>query len=119
MTQNDVSEQLSDEQLNNLINSDVFYKKARDPIGRKILFENQLHEQNVIEHKCSPDDLARILRHIEQVWTKYGATDPHWSVVSIAKFRANVISQNLQAFYDSGCSEVENMKRILRRTGST
>jgi 2-polyprenyl-3-methyl-5-hydroxy-6-metoxy-1,4-benzoquinol methylase len=116
MTIPNSSELLSDEQINALINSDDFYKKARNTIGRKILFENQHHEKNIVEYECAPQILDKILAHIESVWTVYGATEPHWSVVSTSAFRADVIDQNIQAFHDSGRNEVENLKRLLNRT---
>ncbi len=111
------SDFLSDQQLNMLLGSDDFYKKTRNAIGRKILFENQLHEKNNVEYQCDPQVLEKILTHIESVWTEYGATEPHWSVVSTSAFRSDVIEQNIQAFHDSGRNEVENLKRLLNRTG--
>ncbi len=116
MTDINVSELLSDAQLNDLLNFEEFYKKARNIIGRKILYENQLHDKNDIEYECNADDLDKILKHIEAVWTDYGATEPHWSVVSISAFRADAIEQNLKAFHDSGHNEVQNLKRLLKRT---
>lgn len=110
------SEILSHPNLETLLNSDEFYKKARNIVGRKILYENQLHDKNDVEYECSPEEFSKILKHIESVWTEYGVTEPHWSVVSTSAFKAKVIDQNLKAFHGSGRNEFINLKRLLDRT---
>lgn len=111
-----VSELLSSSNLEAILNSEEFYKKARNIVGRKILYENQLHDKNDIEYECSSEEFDKILKHIETIWTEYGATEPHWSVVSTSAFRAKVIDQNMKAFHDSGRNEAINLRRLLNRT---
>lgn len=50
---------LTDEALETLSSSDEFYKKVRNMIGRKILYENQAHEKNIVEHECESHSLQR------------------------------------------------------------
>lgn len=107
---------LTDEALETLLSSDEFYKKVRNMIGRKILYENQMHEKNVVEHECESHSVTKILSHIEQIWTQYGMKEPHWSVVTTPAFRCDMIGRNLGAFYESGRMEVENLKRLLARS---
>ncbi|GAB4375939.1 MAG: hypothetical protein Kow00121_22280 [Elainellaceae cyanobacterium] len=107
---------LSNTELSQLLDSEEFYKKVRNTIGRKILYENQIHDKNVVEYNCSSQLLKKILSHIESVWTEYGATEPHWSVVSTSTFRSDVIDQNIEAFYLSGKNEAINLRRLLKRT---
>lgn len=104
------------ETLEELFSSDALYKKVRNVVGRKILYEIQTHEKNLIEHECDKEALENILGHVEKVWTEYGAKEPHWSVVTAPVFRSEVIEQNLARFYESGRIEVESLKRLLARS---
>lgn len=103
-------------QWNEWLNKEEVYQKVRNAVGRRILYENQTHDKNDIEYTCDSQTLEKILAHIETVWTKYGETDPHWSVVSTSAFRADVIDQNIKAFHTSGENEARNLKRLLERT---
>ena len=111
------SEKTSGVDIEQLLQSNEFYEKVRSDIGRKILFEVQLHDPMQIDYVCNDDDFSLILKHIENVWMQLGATEPHWSVVSTADFKATKIRENIDRFNESGRAEVNNLKRLLKRVG--
>jgi glycosyltransferase involved in cell wall biosynthesis len=90
---------------------------GRDDIVRKVLYEVQLHEPIVVEHDVDEVTLNRILSHIQQVWTRLGVEDPHWSVVSTAEFRRDRIAETIGRFKESGRIEAANLERLLARVG--
>lgn len=81
---------LSSPEMQALIQSKAFYDRFRSEIGRKVLFEVQTHDPITVEHDVDDATLDRILDHIENVWTRLGADEPHWSVVSTADWHVNV-----------------------------
>lgn len=109
--------QATSSEVKQLVESKPFYERFRSDIGRRVLFEMQEHDPITVEYDLSPEELDAILEHIEAVWTKLGEEEPHWSVVSTADFKKDRIHETLQAFHNSGRSEVENMKRMLARNG--
>ncbi len=59
-----------------------------------------------IDTDVSPEMLERMLRHIETNWKMLGETEPHWSVLTSDRFKADKIDENLNDFYGSGNSSV-------------
>lgn len=102
-----------------LVRSQGFYDRVRNDVGRRILYEGQLHEPIVVEHETSKEVLDQILAHIQDVWTALGSEEPHWSVVSTSDFKAEKIAETLGAFNETGRVEVRNAARALARSGLT
>lgn len=100
-----------------LVRTDEFFQKYRSLIGNKVLYETQLHDPISVEHEADEESFGKILSHIQQVWSRLGEEEPHWSVVSVADFKSDKIDETLQKFYESGRSEVANLLRLLKRVG--
>lgn len=104
-------------QVAEMVKTQEFYDLFRSDIGRRVLYEIQLHNPIAVESKVDSALLQELLNHIQLVWTGLGESEPHWSVVSTKEFKANTIGENIQKFNSSGHTEIENLKRMLSRVG--
>lgn len=100
-----------------LVRSREFFRQWRHEIGRQIFYQALQHQPIEVEHEVSEDKLALIIEHVQGVWTKLGAEEPHWSVLSTADFKPDKIEENRDRFEASGKFEVENTIRSLARCG--
>lgn len=116
MTTNDTI-RLDSPAFKELTKTTEFYKQVRNEVGKKLLYEVQLHDPIVVEDKVDDVVLGRILDHIHRVWTRLGAEEPHWSVVSTADFKPARIQDTIGRFHETGRAEAANLSRLLARVG--
>jgi SAM-dependent methyltransferase len=64
-----------------------------------------------------PAEVARLLDHIAATWTRFGDTEPHYSVITDEKFKADRIEGNLAKFHASGKDSVDRFDAALARAG--
>jgi trans-aconitate methyltransferase len=100
-----------------LAKTDVFYQRYRNDLGKKMLLEAQLHDPIEVDFEANDEQLQIILEHIQEVWTRLGEEDPHWSVASAPIYRAEKIKETIGQFNNSGKVEADNLKRLLKRIG--
>lgn len=62
-------------------------------------------------------DIAAMLARIAEAWRRFGETEPHWSVLTGAPFKADSIAANLEPFYASGGPDVAELLGPLARAG--
>lgn len=70
-----------------------------------------------IETDVPPADLQRLLDHVEQVWRKFGETEPHWSVLTNNRYRQDELGKYKDEFYGSGEKDVQRFRWALERAG--
>ena len=72
-----------------------------------------------IQHEAEPEMMARLLDRIRQQWTHLGETEPHWSVLTADRFKANQINdpKNMAEFHASGEREAKLIDLFGARTG--
>lgn len=72
-----------------------------------------------IQHDAPPETMARMIARIRDQWTRLGEVDPHWSVITAEKFRADQIGnpENLALFRASGEREAKLIDLFGARTG--
>lgn len=70
-----------------------------------------------IEHVDNPAEVARLLDHIARTWTRFGDTEPHFSVITDEKFKAARIDDTIEAFNASGKDGVARLDAALARAG--
>jgi SAM-dependent methyltransferase len=58
-----------------------------------------------------------MIRHVEATWDELGRVEPHWSVITNAKFRAATIGENKEEFFGSGKIDLETMRDTAARYG--
>lgn len=74
---------------------------------------------DLIETDVPPDVLSKLLRRTAEQWSRLGATDPHWSVLTDERYRANTIGENIDAFYASGRETAAYLEAFEQRAGIT
>ena len=109
--------QLDSPAFKELAKTSEFYKQVRNDIGKKLLYETQLHDPIVVEDKVDDAVLEKILEHVHRVWTRLGAEEPHWSVVSTSDFKPARIQDTIGRFHETGKAEAANLVRQLARVG--
>ncbi|MEJ1978969.1 MAG: class I SAM-dependent methyltransferase [Acetobacteraceae bacterium] len=70
-----------------------------------------------VEAFATPDDLARMVAHVERTWTRLGETEPHWSVITDPRFKAATFAANEAAFAEHGMSDEQGLAAAASRAG--
>jgi SAM-dependent methyltransferase len=70
-----------------------------------------------IETVDDPADVARLLDHIARTWTRFGDTEPHFSVLTDERFKAARIESTRESFNASGKDAVDRLDAALARSG--
>lgn len=108
---------LAEQDVLQWISGEENYRKIRNDVARRFLYESQHLKPIVCEYEASDSELQQMLQHIEGVWSAYGAEDPHWSVVTVPRFRRDVIKENLKEFHETGRREAGVLDLIFARNG--
>ena len=96
-----------------MLTAKEFYDRNYPEVSRYVISASPISSSQGIDVHISDRQLKLLFEHIQNVWTKLGASDPHFSVLSVQKFRSQSILENQNDFYDSGRSELEVMFRRL------
>lgn len=96
--------------------SPEYREKIRQDLGFITLQPLNLPKMD-IEVDVPPETLAAMIRHIEANWALLGENEPHWSVLSVEKFKAGQIGDNIQEFYASGKYTVSYFADAAERAG--
>jgi SAM-dependent methyltransferase len=70
-----------------------------------------------VETEAPPALLARMLERTGTYWSAIGETEPHWSVLTEPRFRAERIAGNAEAFHETGRAEADIIRGVLDRAG--
>jgi SAM-dependent methyltransferase len=70
-----------------------------------------------IEIEVPADKLVAIHDHINTTWSKLGASEPHWSVLTHPDFRSDVFTRHSDRFHETGRKNIEDFVAVLRRSG--
>lgn len=98
-------------------------REYRDLVRHKVLggINTSLKATNwprtEVEVEVSPEQLARMIRHVEATWENLGRADPHWSVLVQEKYRATKIGANKDDFFESGKDDVGALCAAAARCG--
>lgn len=72
-----------------------------------------------IETEVSPDVLNRLMKKVEETWSRLGQEDAHWSVITNEKFRKDSLSDHLDDFFASGEGDISRVEAALNRVGAS
>jgi SAM-dependent methyltransferase len=107
-----------------LLNSEEFAARRglTDADQRTLVLEPIKHTywrgQLPIQHEVSPEVMAALVKRIQEQWTKLGEEDPHWSVLTDDRFRAEKIDDEaLAAFHETGADHARLVSLFEERTG--
>lgn len=70
-----------------------------------------------VQVSATDDEMQRLFDRIHRVWTEYGESEPHFSVLTHEKFKSNNINNNLDEFYESGNSTAALINEYFARAG--
>lgn len=70
-----------------------------------------------IEVDVPSETLAAMIDHIEKNWAVLGESEPYWSVLANAKYKAREIGNNIEEFYASGKRAVSFFTHAVDRSG--
>ncbi|WP_158742725.1 class I SAM-dependent methyltransferase [Acidisphaera sp. L21] len=100
-----------------VVTAKEFYDRNIVEISRYVIATAPISSVKNIDVNVSGEDRAALFKHVHDVWSKLGATDPHFSVLSTPKYKPDNIAANQQEFYDSGRGELEVVFRRLESLG--
>jgi len=81
--------------------------------GRQLL----LAERPTIDYDVPPEQLERLIAHVEGVWRSLGQSEPHWSVLTNDMYKPDSLADNKARFYESGRRQVELFSHAAARNG--
>jgi SAM-dependent methyltransferase len=66
---------------------------------------------------ATPEEHRALWDHVSSVWSKFGSTDPYWSVLTDERFRSKNMTDeaSIEAFYATGQGELLRLEAWLRR----
>jgi SAM-dependent methyltransferase len=70
-----------------------------------------------VEVQAAPDMLSRMMAHVEATWTRLGETEPHWSVITEPRFKAEHIAAHEGVYRDYGRQDDERFGFACARAG--
>jgi SAM-dependent methyltransferase len=98
------------------LRSKEFARRMVDVLGRYPLDSGgpmrvELHD--------TENQRGALWRHVAEVWSSYGTTDPYWSVLTAERWRAANVARAevLEEFYDSGAGDMRRFEAWLARNG--
>lgn len=107
-----------------LLESEEFAKgRGMTETDRRILILDPINHafwrgQLPIQHDVSPEVMTALVRRIQEQWTRLGEEDPHWSVLTDDRFRAEKLDEAaLEAFNNSGADYARMISLFEHRTG--
>jgi 2-polyprenyl-3-methyl-5-hydroxy-6-metoxy-1,4-benzoquinol methylase len=87
------------------------------PGGYDFLFDCSFQPYSV-EYISAPENIQKVLLHIEKIWSDYGKNEAHWSVLTHDAFlKKNLDQDNVEIFYATGKDTMLQVENTLRRCG--
>lgn len=105
--------------FNALIQAPEFSQRIAGLAVRQALHGQLTAPVATIQHEAPSGVMDRMIARIREQWTHLGEVDPHWSVITADKFRADQIGrpENLALFRASGEREAKLIDLFGERTG--
>jgi len=74
---------------------------------------------NPIDLDLTPVQRQTLWEHVGNVWSRLGAIDPYWSVLTHEEFRLDNMTdgERIDRFYESGRSDLDRVEKYLARHG--
>jgi len=68
-----------------------------------------------IETTATEEQLQRLIKHVEGVWTSLGSSEPYWSVLTHDKYKIEKITEHSEEFFNSGKQGVSDINITCAR----
>jgi SAM-dependent methyltransferase len=100
--------------MTDFLRSKEFARRMMDTLDRYPL---DLGGPMRVEPHGTDDQRAAWWRHVAEVWSSYGTTDPYWSVLTAERWRAANVARAevLEEFYESGAGGIRRFEAWLAR----
>jgi SAM-dependent methyltransferase len=72
-----------------------------------------------IQTRVDDETAARLFERVARSWTRFGNSEPYWSVLSEPQYLMERIGETREAFLESGRENMERLFATLRRNGIT
>ncbi|UQZ91431.1 hypothetical protein C4J81_19225 (plasmid) [Deltaproteobacteria bacterium Smac51] len=77
---------------------------------------DDMYEPPQVQWRASEEQLEKLLKHSEEVWSSYGEDEAYWSVRTLPQYAGrNLTKEILDEFYFSGEMSVKKLELALRR----
>ena len=96
------------------IDSDEFREAARHAAPPQV---TGLEQPLPIDGPADKATTQRLLDHIAQSWSRYGETEPHWSVLTFDRYLSTTLGKNIDDFNASGERDVRRFLATMERNG--
>jgi len=70
-----------------------------------------------IQTRVDDETAARLFDRVARSWTRFGSSEPYWSVLSEPQYLMERIGETREAFLESGRENMERLFATLRRNG--
>ncbi len=95
-------------------NSAEFADRQTD-VGREIIRRNQDIPTFDVQTECDAPALERLLERVADTFSRFGETDPYWSVLTDNRFRMDQIDDNMRDFFETGAQSAQLLTHALTR----
>lgn len=97
-------------------------KPAEETADERAVYFRRLNRQALsppipVETEASAENRARLIARVQASWSDLGKRDPHWSVLTNERYRADRISETLDEFYTTGEHTLAFVRAALARCG--
>jgi 2-polyprenyl-3-methyl-5-hydroxy-6-metoxy-1,4-benzoquinol methylase len=72
---------------------------------------------NAVDVEISPAHFGQLIKHVQNSWESLGKKQPHWSVLTDARFLPENIEANVDNFYDTGDGSLRILEMAAARAG--
>lgn len=72
---------------------------------------------SAIQTRVDDETAARLFDRVARSWTRFGRSEPYWSVLSEPQYLMERIGETREAFLESGRENMERLFATLRRNG--
>lgn len=93
------------------------FKRRRLPPIMKGALSTLQYDSRRVDIEVTPEQLEQLFERLRVQWTKLGETEPHWSVMSNADFKAANFAKNEEKFYQSGYVITAQITKAFKRVG--
>lgn len=103
--------------LRRTLQSSEFLQRGNFPSSMRRRFAN-LSTSLDVEVSGTPKQMAALLAHMKDVWTKYGVYDPYYSVLTNNQYKLDVINKDsIREFYQEGEGDYSFIRKIIENNG--
>ena len=91
------------------------YAGRQAEVARAVLRSNQDIPVFDVQTVCAQPELERLLERVAETFSRFGESDPYWSVLTDNRFRMDHIDDNMRDFFETGAQSAQLLMHALTR----